>query len=1710
MQRNLKKRLLSGIIAAVTAFTMNLAPVYTAVQAASAEGVYTDSYTTAEESGENNIADDSGVVDVTVQKPADMQTAEVSRNAAASASQITLAISSSYTGKEYDGTPMAVPTENQMTIVNASYSNVQFTWADSQDNLLTAAPSSVGTYTLYANILKDGIGTTASTTVTITQGRPNIGTVALVGTAYAGSNASSLTLRASMAGSFTISSQILLEGTNTITYTFTPSNPNYYAVSGTLEVIAVVAPLTSLTYTGYPAVTNYTYGDTFSSSGLTFMANYADGSQKNVTNVVTFSELDAGDTSVTVSYTEDSVTMTLTITDITVDKKIIDVSGISWIDETFVFDGTVKTQRLNETTIPQGVSYVLSGNSEIDAGGYTAVAALTLSASYRANYRLSSERITKDWIISKASAITGLTTEVNLLRALPHTGETVDIAALMPDDCGDCTFTLSNSSYTYLYNVRISDDGILSFDTVAADSATSERITVSVTSENYKNTTVRVTVNLSEKLPITITGITKSDGTYNGRSHKGYTGTPSGYDGTLDIVYKQGTKVLDGAPVNAGDYTVTFTVPDSEPYYIGSTTLSFSIKPAELTITADSHSIRVDNPMPTLTYTVKGLYGDDELVAEPVVTCETRTTSSVGVFAITALGAVASENYTITKYIDGTLTINDKTTIDFSSIKASDGIYNAEPQRGYIGAVAYAGELSVTYKQGETVLDGAPTDVGTYTVVISVPKDDPEFKGSKAVSFMIEKADVTIIPDSFAIKVGWAIPTLTYQVSGLKGEDELINEPTLSCDATSTAKAGIFAIKASGASASSNYNVKYKQGLLTINDKNGVDFSKIKVQNGVYNGEPHKGYTGAVVYAGEVSVTYKQGEKILDGAPVNAGEYSVTFDVPVADTDYAGTFTIEFTIEKAEVVITPTSFSIREGWELPELTYKVTGLVGEETLIKEPVVTCAVKNSNIVGEYPITASGASASSNYRITYEEGILAIGDKIQVDFSKVEALNGVYNGEPHKGYSGKPAFDGEINVIYKKGEKVLQSAPTNAGDYTVTFEVPDDDPVYKGIKVIEFTIEKAELTITPDSFSIKENWDIPEFTYKVKGLVGDEQLVKEPTLVCEATDSSTVGQYPIIASGAKATANYTITYNEGVLAVGDKIIVNFNKIEGVNGVYNGETHQGYAGDFGYEGEVLVVYKQGDRLLSGAPKNAGVYTVTLKIPESTPDYKGSKTIEFTIEKAAITITADDHLIEVNDAMPKFTYTVTGLVGKEKLVTEPTATCEAANTKRVGEYAITLSNAVASANYTIEYVGATLTIIKKNAIDFSGLKAQDGVYNGKQHLGYTGKYQYKGEMTITYMQGEETLEGPPVDVGEYTVIIQIPESNNEYKGGITFDFKVTKAPLVIKAEDKDVMRNEELPELTYTVSGLVEGEELIREPELSCNADAAVLGDYEIKIWGAKASTNYEIEYIQGVMRVYKYTQDTSGGSSGGSGAGGTGGGGAGGVEEPEPSSGTTVGWININKKIDLIPANGHITIDTNGATVIPEEVMENLEDNNSYATFVIDEKTSWTIDGTKLQNHPRAADLTISEADIPLTATSDLRGIENRAFMLNGTNAPAVLNLTIAEGYAGKFANVYRMSGLTGNLEFVDNALISKQGLAERLAVGDEGSYIVMISEYSDRMGDVTNDGVTNALDASYILQSIVGMKKIVNKQVSDFNADSVVNAMDSAAILRFVVGL
>lgn len=261
-------------------------------------------------------------------------------------------------------------------------------------------------------------------------------------------------------------------------------------------------------------------------------------------------------------------------------------------------------------------------------------------------------------------------------------------------------------------------------------------------------------------------------------------------------------------------------------------------------------------------------------------------------------------------------------------------------------------------------------------------------------------------------------------------------------------------------------------------------------------------------------------------------------------------------------------------------------------------------------------------------------------------------------------------------------------------------------------------------------------------------------------------------------------------------------------------------------------------------------------------------------------------------------------------------------------------------------------------------------------------------------------------------------------------------------------------------------------------------------------------------VTAVFTKKSGTSGGSSGGSSSGSSGGSSrpsSAKTEETKPAfNGKETSWADIAGSIAKLAEGGTVTISLNGNYTVPAEVMKQIADKKIKATFVVDSVKSWVIDGAQIKN-AASTDLTL----IPTRKlkTGGLAGTEGVQFTVSSADIPAGIAVSFKADFAGRFANLYK--SVDGKLVFMGCAKLDSTGKSTVPGIDGKGGYAVMLSELSALPGDMNNDGILNALDASEILKYAVGISAGANLAAADLNGDGTVNASDAAAVLRMAVG-
>ena len=169
----------------------------------------------------------------------------------------------------------------------------------------------------------------------------------------------------------------------------------------------------------------------------------------------------------------------------------------------------------------------------------------------------------------------------------------------------------------------------------------------------------------------------------------------------------------------------------------------------------------------------------------------------------------------------------------------------------------------------------------------------------------------------------------------------------------------------------------------------------------------------------------------------------------------------------------------------------------------------------------------------------------------------------------------------------------------------------------------------------------------------------------------------------------------------------------------------------------------------------NVGEATVTLTDKEG-GNYivSGSKT--FTIDKAALTISAGNYEIFEGQAIPEFTVSYDGFVNNETeavLTQKPIVSCKATATSKAGEYTINVYGAEA-ANYNITHINGKLVILSIVFVSGGNTSDEEGDAATYQ-ITYNGS-NGEGLPTVAITDGNDVS-------GAFAIPEQVQYSGNSY-----------------------------------------------------------------------------------------------------------------------------------------------------------------------------------------------------------------------------------------------------------------------------------------------------------------------------------------------------------
>ena len=532
-------------------------------------------------------------------------------------------------------------------------------------------------------------------------------------------------------------------------------------------------------------------------------------------------------------------------------------------------------------------------------------------------------------------------------------------ASLLPENCTDKTILWKSDNEKV---ATVSDNGM-----IIARSAGKCSIIVS-TADNLIQAKCVVTV---VKIPLTahVANTSKVYGDANPEFNITYSGFRDGDSEVGFSVPASISTIVDNSS-KVGKYDIVASGAVSDKYEISYIPGTLTVTKAPLSISAGNYTKKQGDAMPVFKASYTGFKnGENEsvLTKQPVFSCEANEASVPAEYAVTISGADA-ENYDIS-YEQGRLTV-----VEADAVVVRAKSYSRQ----------YGDENPVFEFETEgAALDGTPeivcsavanSPVGSYTIEVkqgSIKNYNVHFESG---SLVITKAPLSISAGNYTKKQGDAMPVFKASYAGFKnGENEsvLTKQPVFSCEANEASAPAEYAVTISGADAE-NYDISYEQGRLTV-----VEADAVVVRAKSYSRQ----------YGDENPVFEFETEgAALDGTPeivcsavANSPVGSYTIEVKQGSIK---NYNVHFesgslVITKAPLSISAGNYTKKQGDAMPVFKASYTGFKNgenESVLTKQPVFSCEANEASAPADYAVTISGADAE-NYDISYEQGVLTV---------------------------------------------------------------------------------------------------------------------------------------------------------------------------------------------------------------------------------------------------------------------------------------------------------------------------------------------------------------------------------------------------------------------------------------------------------------------------------------------------------------------------------------------------------------------------------------------------------------------------------------------------------------------------------------------------------------------------------------------------------------
>ena len=263
-----------------------------------------------------------------------------------------------------------------------------------------------------------------------------------------------------------------------------------------------------------------------------------------------------------------------------------------------------------------------------------------------------------------------------------------------------------------------------------------------------------------------------------------------------------------------------------------------------------------------------------------------------------------------------------------------------------------------------------------------------------------------------------------------------------------------------------------------------------------------------------------------------------------------------------------------------------------------------------------------------------------------------------------------------------------------------------------------------------------------------------------------------------------------------------------------------------------------------AGQYSNVGNYAIDQGSLDNSNYSIAYSSADLTINQRALTVAADAVTKTYGDTNPALTYVASGLVNGDTL--SGSLSTAAGQYSNVGNYAIG-QGSLDNSNYSIAYSGADLSI-NQRALTVTADAVTKTYGDTNPALTYGASGLVNGD---TLSGSLSTAAGQYSNVGLYGITQgSIAASANYALTYVGADLTVTQRALTVTANDLSRYYGTANPALTYSASGLVNGDRLSGSLDTAATrlSDA---GAYAITRGTLMATSNYGLSFNPGILTV-------------------------------------------------------------------------------------------------------------------------------------------------------------------------------------------------------------------------------------------------------------------